>query len=490
MSTTHLSQPLSHNLSKEIVWSKAQSLLKKNLSPAVFNTWILTNPLTDLSKDGPGYLATITCPTAFHATNLKRNLDEQIKMVLNDVVQSPVEINYVVGLIKSEKIKTKSRESNPQKRGKVRDGLDSSPRVEDLFSPRVINQSNQDRALWQARKIGLNPNFTFDTFAVSTTNEMAHAAAVAVSKNPGKSYNPLFFYGGVGVGKTHLMQAIGNNILKTKPETNIVYCTGEEFTNEIVQAIRTKRAGAFKQKYRSAEVLLIDDIQFIAGKNAVQEEFFHTFNALTQNYGQIVLTSDRPPHNISLLEDRLRSRFEAGLMIDIAQPTFELRTAIVLLKSKIAQLPLKIDLAKNIALKITSARKIEGFITKLRSEVELKQLPLTPELVYRLLNFETNVKEKARYSPSDVIKAVASFFKIRPIMLTGKKRLKNIVRARHLAMYILRKDLNLSLTEIGRWFGGKDHTSVMHAIKRIKIGLLDDYQLNEALNQIRSKLRA
>ena len=488
MSMTNLSGQTKTNLTKEVVWSKAQMLLKQHLSPAVFNTWILTNPLTALNKNETGYLATITCPTAFHATNLKRNLDKQLKTVLNDVIQQPVKIDYVVGLIKPVSNKPKSKNNNLKERTDRH--LGSSPRVEDLFSPAVIDQSNQDRALWQARKIGLNPNFTFDTFAVSTTNEMAHAAAVAVSKNPGKSYNPLFFYGGVGVGKTHLMQAIGNNILKVKPETNVVYCTGEEFTNEIVQAIRTKQAGAFKQKYRSAQVLLIDDIQFIAGKNAVQEEFFHTFNALTQNYSQIVLTSDRPPHSISLLENRLKSRFEAGLMIDIAQPTFELRTAIVLLKSKIAQLPLKIDLAKNIALKITSARKIEGFITKLRSEVELKQLPLTPDLIHRLLNFETNVKERARYSPSDVIKAVANFFKIRPIVLTGKKRLKNIVTARHLAMYILRKDLNLSLTEIGRWFGGKDHTSVMHAIKKIKAGLLEDYQLNEALNQVRLKLRA
>ena len=469
----------------QVVWVKAQNKLKQELSPAVFNTWILTNPLTELNDLGPEYHATITCPSAFHATNLKRNLDQTIKAAIQDIVNKPVKITYSVGLVNQ----VQPQQKRPTLKSHT-NKLSESPRAEDLFSEEVIKQSQQDQVLYKLRHIGLNPNFTFETFAVSTTNEMAHAAAVAVSKNPGKSYNPLLFYGTVGVGKTHLMQAIGHNIIKTNPEVNLVYCTGEEFTNEIVQAIRTKQAAVLKQKYRSADVLLIDDVQFIAGKTAVQEEFFHTFNALTQNNSQIVMTSDRPPSEISLLEDRLRSRFEAGLMIDIAQPTFELRTAIVLLKAKLAKLPLEIELAKEIALKITSARKIEGFITKLRSEIELKQTPLSANLIRRLLNFETNVKERARYSPSDVIKTVAKHYHLKPIMITGKKRQKPIANARHLAMYLLKKDLGLSLVEIGRWFGGRDHTSIIHAVRKIDKKLLEDYQLNEDINQIRQALRS
>ncbi|OGJ20818.1 MAG: chromosomal replication initiator protein DnaA [Candidatus Pacebacteria bacterium RIFCSPHIGHO2_02_FULL_46_9] len=348
-----------------------------------------------------------------------------------------------------------------------------------MFSSTTLESAAIDRRLLRSKQIGLRSDFTFATFAVSTSNEMAHAAATAVSNQPGSSYNPLFLYGGVGVGKTHLMHAIAHNILQANPQSQMIYCTGEEFTNEIVQAIQTKRASSFKDRYRSAQVLFIDDIQFIAGKNAVQEEFFHTFNALTKQHRQVVLTSDRPPQEIRLLEDRLRSRFEAGLMIDIQEPSFELRTAIILLKSQAQNLTLSIDLAKRIAETVDSARRIEGIITLIRSAVELQGREINQELIEQILKGAQPLEKRGlqNTSPSEIIKAVATHFSVKQIALKGKSRVKNLVSARHIAMYLLKRELSLPLTEIGRWFTSRDHTSVLHAVKKIESKLLHDAQL-------------
>ncbi len=465
---------ISDGFEPQNVWKQACLILAKSLSPAVFNTWIIANPLTELVESGDGYEATITSPTAFHATNLQKNLHQQILGAIQDIIGAPVTLHYQVG----SKITTHNSElsqnhvSTDQKTDSHLSPSPSSlqsPRVEELFSQQAIMSASQDRLAWRVKQVGLNSAFIFETFAVSTTNEMAHAAAVAVSNKPGHSYNPLFLYGGVGVGKTHLMHAIGNNILASDPDINMVYCTGEEFTNEIVQAIQTKRANSFKHKYRTASVLLIDDIQFIAGKTAVQEEFFHTFNALTQQHSQIVLTSDRPPQEISLLEDRLRSRFEAGLMIDIGQPSFELRTAIVLLKAKAGRLPIDIDLAKQIAQNVTSARKIEGIITSVRSAVELKHREVNSQLISELLQAEDSSQNKIKINinPADVIKTVADHYRLKQAELKGASRERHVVTARHVAMYLLYKDVGLPLTEIARWFGGRDHTSVLHATRKI-----------------------
>ncbi len=476
------------------VWQASQESLKTQLTPAVFNTWIVSNPLTKVEVDQQNMaLATITCPTAFHATNLKKNLYTQLKETLEKELNRPVEIEFVIGnpidLAKQEPAK-ETKKTSPQKNllG-YNNGNINSPTVDELFSAHTLQASFQDRAKTAARRVGLREDYTFKTFAVSTTNEMAHAAATAVSNNPGVAYNPLFLYGGVGVGKTHLMQAIGNNILKQNPETNIIYCTGEEFTNEIVNAIQKKKAFDFKQKYRNTQVLLIDDVQFIAGKNAVQEEFFHTFNALTKQASQIILTSDRPPHEINLLESRLRSRFEAGLMIDIQQPSFELRTAILLIKSQANNLDLPMELAQLIASKVDGARRIEGIVKLLRSEVELKQKTINEELIQSLLKTEapTNISI-IRAKPQDVIKTVANHYRIKQSALKGKRRTKEIVNARHAAMFLLRKELNMPLEEIGKWFSGRDHTSVLHAINKIEKEISEEGLMKQDISAIRMSL--
>jgi chromosomal replication initiator protein len=483
------------------IWSATQKELVNQLTPAVFNTWIVSNPLTKIEIDPQGgALATIVCPTAFHATNLKKNLYGQIKQALEKQLQKNIELSFIVGSpgkLPADKnnpsSSTRDHKNSPgnEKLLKQARQFSSSPTVDELFSTHTLQATIQDRVKAAARRVGLRPDYTFKTFAVSTSNEMAHAAATAVSQNPGTAYNPLFLYGGVGVGKTHLMHAIGYNILQKNPETNLIYSTGEEFTNEIVAAIRQKRAFDFKKKYRNTQVLLIDDVQFIAGKMTVQEEFFHTFNALIQQPAQIILTSDRPPHEINLMEDRLRSRFEAGLMIDIQQPSFELRTAILLIKAQASNLDLPMELAQLIASKVDSARRIEGIVTQLRSEVELKNRQITQELIQEITKSEAlNHKNVLRVKPQDVIKTVANHYRIKQSAIKGKRRTKEIVAARHTAMFFLRHELNMPLQEIGRWFSGRDHTSVMHATNKIEKEMIEESMVQRDISAIKMSLNA
>lgn len=477
------------------VWNQYCTEMSTQVSPAVFNTWILSNPITEIAEFDTDARVSITCPTAFHATNLQKNLHIQIKSQLEKVLGKSCSIQYEVGdpQVHKKSVPNETNVSQPQLDpfAQFSQAQSQSPRVEELFSQHTLQSAQEERFLLQARGVGLRTDYSFATFAVSTTNEMAHAAATAVSNHPGLSYNPLFLYGGVGVGKTHLMHAIANNILRSNPMTKIIYCTGEEFTNDIVHAIQTKKATAFKDKFRSTNVFLIDDIQFIAGKNAVQEEFFHTFNALIKQQSQIVLTSDRPPHEITLLEDRLRSRFEAGLMIDIQQPSFELRTAIVLVKAKAQQINMTIDLAKIIAAKIESARKIEGVITSIRSAIELQHRTLDTDLLDELLQSEVEAKRaRIKVAPAEIIKTVANHYHVKQISVKGTSRLKNLVTARHIAMYLLKKELSLPLVEIGRWFTARDHTSVLHAVKKIEKDLVFDEQLRQDISALQTTLSA
>ncbi len=361
--------------------------------------------------------------------------------------------------------------------------------TESLFSDHTVRAAVADRAAELARASGLRPDFTFDTFAISSSNEMAHAAATAVSNKPGVSYNPLFLYGGVGVGKTHLMHAIANNILKNSPSHKIVYCTCEEFTNEVIRAIQNKRTQGLRDKYRTPQVLLIDDIQFLSGKEGVQAEFFHTFEAMIKRYCQVVLTSDRPPQELKLLEERIRSRFEAGLVVDIQQPSFELRTAILLIKASTININLPMDLAQMIASQVDSARKIEGVIKRLKSEVELKHQTINHELVSSILSEEIKeYKLNLRLNPNDVVRAVAKFYNLKPTNLTGQKRSKEVVLARHIAMFLFKTELNLSYVEVGKWFGARDHTSAMHGIKKIDALVNKDEDLQRDINEIKVSL--
>jgi len=507
----------------EVVWQQTRALLQSQLSPAVYSTWVVTNPLTQLqSTSEEDVVATITAPSAFHAVNLKKNLDGLLRDSLESVVNKRVSIDYQVGSLTSQggwegaltngassvaadhnrssngsssrpttsSWMAPSQSSSEGASSLSNAGSTASPSVESLFSSASL-QSSQEMALQsRARKSGLNPSHTFASYAVSGSNEMAHAAAVAVSQQLGTSYNPLFLYGDVGVGKTPLMHAVGNNVLANDPNANVLYCTGEDFTNDIVQAIQSKKAAGFKSRYRGVDLLLLDDVQFIAGKQAVQEEFFHTFNTLVQQKSQVVLTSDRPPEEISLLESRLRSRFEAGLIVDIGQPAFELRVAILLLKAQAASIPLTIDQAKLVSQHIDSPRRLEGFISRIRSEIELKKQPFSDQLITSVLEKETKQeKKKVLLPPQEIIRVVAGYFQLKPLVVRGMKRERHYVKARHTAMYILKEDARLSLTEIGRWFSSRDHTSVLHGVRRIAAELMSDPVLQQDVVLIRSRLQ-
>lgn len=486
------------------VWQSAQAQLQLELSDGVYTTFISQSRLTDLKINSQSAMATINSASGFHSTNLKKNFDFQIRKVLSSLVEKSVEVEYKVGLIDANQASQKNQtniehETSESQADRVPrspsitlpSGTSASPRVEDLFSESSLESSLEEQAAVRARNIGLRSDYNFETFAVSSSNEMAHAAATAVSEKPGMAYNPLFLYGGVGVGKTHLMHAIAHNILKKDLKVKIIYCTGEEFTNQIVEAIRSKKALGFKNRFRSTNVLLIDDIQFIAGKNKVQEEFFHTFNTLIKNQSQVVLTSDRPPHEISLLEDRLRSRFEAGLMIDIQQPSFELRTAIVLIKSKALGLSLPIETSKMIATRVDSARKIEGILNSIRSKIDLEQRELSPELIEEVLvNKISQNKPKLNTTIQKVIKTVADHYHLKQQVIKGKSRKKKITRARHVAMYICKEDLDESYSEIGRWFSNRDHSTVIHAYQKIEGMLENNQQMIQEVSAIRMSLSA
>lgn len=341
------------------------------------------------------------------------------------------------------------------------------------------------------RNSGLQPRFTFENFAVSSTNNMAYAASQAVSKNPSTQYNPLFIYGDVGVGKTHLSHAIAHVILKSDFRKRVLYCTSEQFTNDLVDAIRTKRTQIVRDKYRLIDVLIVDDIQFIAGKNSVQEEFYHTFNAIVQQGGQIILTSDRPPKEIKALEDRLRSRFAGGLIIDMQKPDFELRTAIVLIKAQERNIDIDMKAAQNIAEKITDSRELEGALLKLLSLslTTTDSNKITAESASDQLEKEAeNIKSKVR--PNDVVRAVATYYELKPSHIRSSTRKQNIAMARQIAMYMLRIKLGLNLDECAFILKRKDHTTIMHGVEKVKAMIMRDRSFKDEVESIYQNITA
>ena len=315
-------------------------------------------------------------------------------------------------------------------------------------------------------------DYTFQTLAVSDSNQLAFVAASTVTKNPGTSYNPLFLYGPSGVGKTHLMHAIANEINKKQPGIKIMYKTSEDFTNEVVEAIRSNQTHGMKKKFRSTDVFIVDDVQFIAGKDKVQEELFHTFNILIDKGAQIVLSSDRPPQEIKKLEKRLSSRFSGGLTVDIEPPDFELRCAILLIKAKKYGYDLPIDVAKVIAQDIEDTRFLEGTLLRLITEATTKGQALTDSLAQNSLKNKTG-EQKHFIRPDELIKSVCSFYNVKPTQLKGIKRDAFLVKARQICMYLLKKELHLPLVEIGNLLGGRDHTTVMHGCGKIERLLME-----------------
>lgn len=310
-------------------------------------------------------------------------------------------------------------------------------------------------------------DYTFENMAVSSSNQLAFVSATTVAKNPGVTYNPLFIYGPVGVGKTHLMQAIANKVYAKKPNSKILYTTSEEFTNDVVEAIRTNSTANMKRKFRELSLLIIDDIQFVAGKEKVQEELFHTFNTLVDKGAQIVLSSDRHPADIKLVEKRLLSRFSGGLTVDIETPDFELRCAILLIKAKKYGVSLSFDIAKLIAQKEQDARGLEGALLRIITEAQNGGVgEITEDTVAAVLSLRK--EEKKGFYPEEIIENVCAYYKVKATQLKSPKRDAFLVRPRQIAMFLLKKQMGLTYVEIGNLLGGRDHTTIMHGVGKIE----------------------
>ena len=335
-------------------------------------------------------------------------------------------------------------------------------------------------------KSSLNPKYTFESFVIGNSNSFAHAAALAIAENPAKDYNPFFMYGGVGLGKTHLMHAIGHKILQKHPQKRVLYTTSEKFTNELINSIKDGTSAAFRQKYRNIDVLLVDDVQFLANKERIQEEFFHTFNALKDANKQIILSSDRPPKEIKPLEDRLCSRFEGGLLADVQAPDLETRIAILKKKTLMDNLDVPLDVMTYIASHIdNNVRELEGALVRVQAFAAIQSVDITTSLAAEALKALKSSQHLSQVSILKIQEDVAKYYHLQIKDLKGKKRVKNIVVPRQIAMYLSRELTDNSLPKIGAEFGGKDHTTVIHAHEKIQRLMKQDLTIQNEIAEIK-----
>jgi len=441
----------------EQLWDKVLSEAKQKISKPSFETWLKSTKLLAYTGD----TVTIAAPNSFGREWLENHYVHLIAAILAELTGKDLHIRFVV---------------------------QQDPNLEnfDIPSPGIPEKHNEQPETSSGM---LNLKNTFDTYVIGAGNRFAHAASLAVAEAPAKAYNPLFIYGGVGLGKTHLMHAIGHYVLEHNPKAKVVYLSSEKFTNEFINSIRDNRAEEFRNKYRSVDVLLIDDIQFLAGKESTQEEFFHTFNTLHEESKQIVISSDRPPKEIPTLEDRLRSRFEWGLITDIAPPDLETRIAILRKKAKADNLDIPNEVMLYIANQIDSnIRELEGALIRVVAYSSLVNEDITAELAAQALkNIIPNATPRT-LTILDIQKAVGEHYHIKLEDFTAKKRTKSIAFPRQVAMYLSREMTDCSLPKIGDEFGGRDHTTVIHAHEKISSLLKDDQGLQQDIKQIKSML--
>lgn len=440
------------------LWTKVLGEIETEVSKAIFLTLFKKTGLLSFEKN----VATIAAPSPMIIDLLNKRYYLLIKKTLDKHTGQNSE------LIFTPKARQMSDETKKTKNGPLFVEEKKEPLVGHL--PRV------------------RPDFTFQTMAVSSSNQLAYVSAQAVANNLGSSYNPLFVYGPVGVGKTHLMQAVANAVYQKRPTYKIIYITSEEFTNEVVEAIKSNDTGKMKKKFRSVNLLLIDDVQFIAGKDRVQEELFHTFNILIDAGSQIVLSSDRPPSEIKKLEARLASRFSGGLTVDIEQPDFELRTAILLIKARKHGVDLPIEVAKTIAENISDTRGLEGALLQVVTRAKAAGENITVELARHALNTKQQ-EENNHFHPDDIIKNACLFYDIKPTQIKGPRREASLVKARQIIMFILKKELGLSFVEIGNILGGRDHTTIMHGVGKIEKMLSTTPKLTSEIVGITKRVR-
>lgn len=454
-------------MNKEELWQAALGELELLISKANFTTWFKNTFISDYSADK----ITIGVPNAFTKTWLENKYHEAILKALKNITDNKIScINY--------QVETKKSFSGKD------EGFKSRGTGEKTAAKR--NLSEKDDPI---NKFNLNPRYTFENFVVGKGNELAHAACTAIAEKPGLVYNPLFLYGGVGLGKTHLMQAIGNYIIQHSPDKKVIYVTCEKFTNEFIQNVSRGNAEDFKKTYRSVDVLLIDDIQFLANKERTQEEFFHTFNALHQANKQIVVSSDRPPKSIPALEHRLVSRFEWGMIADIGQPDLETRIAILENKCQQKNCPLSPEILNYIASNIQSnIRELEGALNRIIAFQQLNNIAPTLDSTKKLLSSVKAPPQKGRLTAKQILSAVSGFYDITLDNLIGKSRKKELVYPRQIAMFLLREELKSSFPNIGQELGGRDHTTAMHACSKINKEIENNEKTKQDLSLIKQRL--
>ncbi|HQD41523.1 MAG TPA: chromosomal replication initiator protein DnaA [Bacillota bacterium] len=438
------------------IWENTLKLIREELAEVSYNTWFKVIQPVEIADE---YII-LCAPNEF----IKNILETRYITLIFNALQQVTSREYEIKIILPEEKESGAVGRSGQVQGSKGDTPESDIGI-------------------------LNPKYTFDTFVIGNSNRFAHAASLAVSEAPAKAYNPLFIYGGVGLGKTHLMHAIGHYILRNNPRTRVVYTTSEKFTNDLINSIRDDKNVEFRNRYRTTDVLLVDDIQFIADKERTQEEFFHTFNSLYEASKQIIISSDRPPKEIPTLEDRLRSRFEWGLICDIQPPDFETRIAILKKKAKLENIETPDEVLIFIAKKIESnIRELEGALIRVAAYSSLTNREINMELTQEALkDFFSN--SKPRMITVDLIKRVISeYYSIRIEDFKSKKRTRAIAFPRQVAMYLTRELTDLSLPKIGEEFGGRDHTTVLHAYDKISAEIKTDESLKLAIDEIQKRL--
>ena len=447
------------------LWQSVLGEIELSVSHATFATWFQNTELLDDDEDN----ITIAVPNVFAIRQFQIKYDDQVKSILKKNGVDAKTIHYVVNTKgKKTVINRETTKTAP-------------PKEEFMQLPATRTE--------QIASNTLNPRYSFDNFIVGSSNDLAYTACHTVANSPGTKYNPLFLYGGVGLGKTHLMQAVGNKIKATDPSARILYINTETFTKEFIEMIRFKKSG-FSEKYRNVDVLIIDDMQFIAGKEKVQEEFFHTFNALHQANKQIIISSDKPPKSIPTLTERLRSRFEWGMAIDIQMPDFETRCAIIQAKANLSGVTLSKETVEYLAGNIkTNIRELEGALNQLLAYAEMRGVEPDISTAEGLIGNVRRTRPQ-HLTAKQIIDRTAKYFQISTIEICSAKRDKHIVLPRQIAMYLLRSELHLSFPKIAGELGRKDHTTAIHSIEKIEKAIKLDFSIREHVAEIKDKLYA
>ena len=457
------------------LWQSVLGEIELSVSTANFQTWFKDTELIDSSDEE----VVIAVKNIFAKKQFEARFNDQITEILKKNGVSPQKITYEIKTVgKKTRI---NRETTSLKQTMSAEELLPSPRDTSATRPATASTSST------AGNGGLNPRYTFDNFIVGSSNDLAYTASQAVAAAPGVKYNPIYLYGGVGLGKTHLMQAIGNEIIKQKPSTRVTYISSETFVNDFLDHVRFKKKG-FADRYRNVDVLIVDDMQFIAGKEKTQEEFFHTFNHLHQNNKQIIISSDKPPRSIPTLTERLRSRFEMGMTIDIQLPDFETRCAIITAKASLSGVELRPDTVEYLANTIkTNVRELEGALNQLLAYAEMRGIEPDVSTAEGLIG---NVRSSRpqHVTPKQIIDKTARHFQIKVDEICGSKRDKHIVVPRQIAMYLLRSELHLSFPKIAQELGRKDHTTAIHSVEKIEKMIKLDYIVREQVATIREMI--